>query len=437
MRYSLSELASATGGVLTGPDKAVSGAFVDSREAAAGSVFFAMPGSRTDGHAFVREVLDSGSFAVVSSGSQAQGTIMVRSVPDALLAAGAAMRKLLRGMVAAVTGSSGKTTTRELLALALSASYRVDSSRGNNNNRIGLPLSILNLDQDAGAVVLELGMNHEGELRELGNVARPDATVITNVGSAHIEFFSGHDALARAKAELLETTAPGGFCVIPSGEPVLRDVASASGLAVRTFGPRGDFWLEKRDGECVLQPFGVRMNLFVPGDHLLTDAAMAVVCAAGMGVDPHAAARAQAPFTGLAGRGGTFSSRGMTVVDESYNANPDSMIACLEALSSRPGRKAAILGDMLELGEASGRLHTAVLEMAAGCGLELLILVGPSMRIASAAMEGAPTVLSFADSPKGALDALSGYGTEGLVLLVKGSHSMGLDQLVEALRSEA
>ncbi len=280
-------------------------------------------------------------------------------------------------------------------------------------------------------------MNHEGELRELGRVAQPDATVITNVGSAHIEFFSGHDALARAKAELLETTAPGGFCVIPAGEPVLRQVASASGLAARTFGPGGDFWLEKRGGECFLQPFGVRLNLSVPGDHLLTDAALAVVCAAGMGVDPHAAALAQAPFAGLAGRGGTFSSRGMTVVDESYNANPDSVIACLEALSSRPGRKAAILGDMLELGEASGRLHAAVLEKAAECGLEYLILVGPSMRIASSVLEGTSTGLSFADSPEGALEALSGYRTEGLVLLVKGSHSVGLDQLVEVLRSEA
>lgn len=436
MRFLLSYIASATGGTLEGPDAMADGACVDSRLASSGMLFFAMPGVRTDGHAFVPEVLALGASAVVSSGPALSGTIRVRSVPDALLAAGSAVRSTLEGRVIAVTGSSGKTTTRELLSLALSPAYKTDSSRGNLNNRIGLPLSILNLDRDAGACILELGMNHAGEILELGSVARPDASVITNVGTAHIEFFDGHDSLAAAKAELLDTTARGGICVIPAGEPVLLEAARRNSLDCTTVGPEGDFRLVTDDSGARIEPLGVRVILSASGSHLLEDAALAIVAAMRLGVDPRDAAQAVESFAGLPGRGRIFVSRGMTIVDESYNANPDSMKACLEALSRRPGRRGAVLGDMLELGARSAELHSEVLEKAAECGLEFVLLVGPGMRDAAPALSGSGTRVEYADDPEDALERLSTVHSEGLRLLVKGSHSMGLDRIVEVLREE-
>lgn len=436
MRFLLSAIASAAGGTLEGPDAMADGACIDSRLASAGMLFFAMPGVRTDGHAFVPEVLAHGAPAVVSSGPALPGTIRVRSVPDALLAAGSAVRSSLEGRVIAVTGSSGKTTTRELLSLALSPAYRTDSSRGNLNNRIGLPLSILNLDEDARACVLELGMNHAGELLELGSVARPDAAVITNVGTAHIEYFDGHDSLAAAKAELLDTTARGGICVIPAGEPVLLEAARRNSLDCTTIGPEGDFRLVTDDSGARIEPLGVKVVLSAPGSHLLEDAALAIVAAMRLGVDPSDAAQAVEHFAGLPGRGRVFVSAGMTIVDESYNANPDSMIACLEALSRRPGRRGAVLGDMLELGARSAELHSEVLGKAAECGLEIVLLVGPGMRDAAPALSGSGTRVEYADDAEEALERLSAVHSEGLSLLVKGSHSMGLDRIVDVLREE-
>ncbi len=434
MKFLLSTITSATGGVLEGPDAVADGACIDSRLASAGMVFFAMPGARTDGHAFVPEVLALGAYAVVSGGPALPGTIRVRSVPDALLEAGSAVRSTLEGRVVAVTGSSGKTTTRELLSLALSPAYRTDSSRGNLNNRIGLPLSILNLDEDARAFVLELGMNHAGELLELGSVVRPDASVITNVGTAHIEFFDGHDSLAAAKAELLDTTAGGGICVIPSGEPVLLEAARRNSLDCTTVGPDGDFRLVSEGSGARIEPLGLRVVLSVTGSHLLEDAALAIVAAMRMGVDPVEAARAVEGFAGLPGRGRIFVSGGMTVVDESYNANPESMKACLEALSHSPGRRGAVLGDMLELGGRSTELHYEVLRKAACCGLEFVVLVGPGMRDAATALSGSGARVEYADDPEEALERLSAFSAEGLRLLVKGSHSIGLDRIVDVLR---
>ena len=438
MRFLLSEIAASCGGIMTGPDSEASGACIDSRACAPGSLFFAMPGSRTDGHGFVEEVLSRGGFAVVSSGPVRPGTIRVRSVPDALLAAGGAVRRRLGCRVAAVTGSSGKTTTKELLTLALAPLCATDSSKGNLNNRIGMPLSILNLDPEAGAFVLELGMNHPGELRELGEAAAPDASVVTNVGTAHLEFFGSHESLAGAKAELLDTTRPDGFCVIPAGEPVLVERARERGLRISTIGPGGDFRLRMTgSSEAVLEPGGIRIVLSVSGRHVLEDAASALVCAMGFGADPADAARSMEAFSGIEGRGREIRAGGVTIVDESYNANPGSMEACLEALAERDGRKGAVLGDMLELGAGSEALHRRVLGKAASCGLDFVVLVGPAMGSASRDVEWNGIEVIRSDGPAEALEGLKGLLRDGVSLLVKGSRSIGLERVVEGLREEA
>jgi UDP-N-acetylmuramoyl-tripeptide--D-alanyl-D-alanine ligase len=431
VRYLLSEAACAAGGVLRGPDRPVRGASIDSRTVSPGELFFALPGTRTDGHEYVPDVLDAGAYAVVSLPAGREGVIEVESVPDALFECARGLRGRLGGLVAAVTGSSGKTTTRELLRLALSPAYSVESSGGNLNNRLGLPLSILRADEHAGALVLELGMNHAGELSELGALAAPDCALVTNIGTAHIEHLGSRDGIAAAKAELLEQTRRGGVCVIPAGEPLLLAAARGRELEVVEAGEGGAVWLSPERGWRAM-PWDVPIEV-TEGRHNAMNALMAMAMAERLGVAPADSARAMSAWRGAPGRGREVRTGSLTILDESYNANPDSVAACLELLRDRPGRRAAVLGDMLELGEASGRFHREILGKAAGLGLEYLVLVGRAFPEAAGELGiAAVAVPGWSD----ALGEVLVRGLEDLTILVKGSHRWELDRLVGALGGE-
>jgi UDP-N-acetylmuramoyl-tripeptide--D-alanyl-D-alanine ligase len=431
--FTLSEFAAACSGEMLGPDCALSSACIDSRKAVPGSLFFALQGSRADGHDFVDSAMSAGARAVVSRSGWSSGVILVRSVQAAMLDGSSAMRSRLRIPVIAVTGSSGKTTTREMIRTALSPVLDASSSRGNLNNALGLPLSILNLPPEAQAAVFELGMNSAGELTALGRVVRPDCTVVTNVGTAHIEFLGTRDCIAEAKAELLSQTSTSGFCVIPAGEPILERAAIQRGLEILRAGPGGDVWLEQDDGRTRVMPWGSALNLSVEGRHNYDDALLAMAVAWKLGVPIEKAAAALEGFTAVAGRGAVVSSGGMTILDESYNANPESMTACLEVLGSKPGRRIAVLGDMLELGERSRALHEELLRTADFMGMDRLILVGRRFGEAAAVMTR--TCFACVGGWREVLPLLA--GEQGpCTVLVKGSHAMQLDLLVDALRPE-
>jgi len=401
---------------------------IDSRSAGPESLFFALPGSRADGHDFVRDALASGSAAVVSRGGFSGPVLLVPDAAEALFQAGVWARSQFSCPVAAITGSSGKTTTRELLMLALGSVMKVDGTRGNLNNRLGLPLSLLNSSKDASALVLELGMNHAGELLSLGAAAAPDLSVVTNVGTAHIEFFDSRDGIAHAKAELLKTTRPGGIAVIPAGEPILLEAAKERDLRVHTMGPGGDAWVE--DG--VLMPWGLVPGLSIPGAHNLGNALAATLSAALLGVDPEKAVKAMEGYLGMPGRGSILNRAGFTVYDESYNANPDSTMACLELLAGSREKGIAVLGDMLELGGLSIEAHRLVLERALEMGLRLVILVGSEFGRVLRAGQGAAWVPDAGE----ALELLKASVREGDRVLVKGSHSIGLDSVVRGIAGE-
>lgn len=403
-------------------------AFIDSRNAGPESLFFALPGSRTDGHEFVQDAIARGAAAVVSRPGFPAPVIVVPDTADALFRAGVWARSQFSCPVAAITGSSGKTTTRELLMLALSSAMRVDGTRGNLNNMLGLPLSLLNSSKDASALVLELGMNHSGELLKLGTAASPDIAVVTNVGTAHMEFFGSRDGIARAKAELLATTKHGGVAVIPVGEPVLRDAARERKLRVLTTGPGGDAWVE--DG--VLMPWGVRPGLSVPGSHNLENALSAALAASLLGVDPEKAVKAMEGYTGMPGRGRIIHRNGYTVYDESYNANPDSTMACLKLLAGSGEKGIAVLGDMLELGSLSREAHQRVMERALGMNLRLVVLVGPEFGKVMQSRRG----LAWVPDAGSALALLRSSVGGGDRVLVKGSHSLGLDSVVRGIAGE-
>lgn len=403
-------------------------AIIDSRKSGPGSLFFALPGSRTDGHEFAGEAVSRGSAAVVNRKCCEGPVLVVPDTGDALLEAGRWARHRFGGRVVAVTGSSGKTTTRELLMLALRSGMSVDGTRENLNNRLGLPLTLLNASLEAEALVLELGMNHSGELLELGGVARPDIAVVTNIGTAHIEFLGSREGIARAKAELLVTTRKSGAAVIPACEPILLRAAAERGLKVKTTGPGGDAWVE----EGLLMPWGLRPGLSVPGDHNLQNALSAVLAAELLGVGPESAVKAMEGYTGMPGRGRVVSVRGITLFDESYNANPDSTLACLELLKGAGERGVAVLGDMLELGQHARQAHRNVLDKALGLGLRLVVLVGEEYRLASSGESG---LLCVPDA-SAALELLRSSLRKGDRVLVKGSHGLGLAHVVHLLQEE-
>jgi UDP-N-acetylmuramoyl-tripeptide--D-alanyl-D-alanine ligase len=415
-------------GVAGNPVYTFDRAFIDSRNAGPGSLFFALPGSRVHGHDFVHDALAMGAAAVVSREGFTGPVLMVPDTTQALFQAGLWARTQFSCPVAAITGSSGKTTTRELLMLALGSVMSVDGTRGNLNNMLGLPLTLLNSSKDASVLVLELGMNHAGELLSLGAAAAPDVSVVTNVGTAHIEFFGSREGIASAKAELLSSTRPGGIAVIPAGEPILRNAAKERNLRVFTTGPGGDARVENG----VLMPWGLRPALSVPGAHNLENALVATLTAELLGVDPATAVQAMEGYLGMPGRGRVFHRGGFTVYDESYNANPDSTMACLDLLAGSGEKGIAVLGDMLELGALSAEAHRLVLERATEMGLRMVVLVGTEF---AGVLRPGQGVVWVSDAGS-ALELLKTSVREGDRVLVKGSHSLGLDTVVRGIAGE-
>ncbi len=406
-------------------------AIIDSREAGPSSLFFALQGRNTDGHDFVADVLGAGGAAVVSRDGFTGAILEVDSVEEALLEAGAWARDGICYPVVGITGSNGKTTTRKMLAAALSTRFRTWQTKGNLNNHLGLPLTLLNTPADMGMLVLEMGMNHTGELLRLGWVARPNLSLITNIGTAHIENFGTREIIAEAKAEILHCTEKGGIAVIPQGEDTLLQEAELRGLEIITHGQGGDCFLE--NGRAM--PWGIDLALEYSGEHNMQNAVAAIAAAQRLGIDPVDAAAAISKLHPGAGRGNVFSTEDYTVVDESYNANPESVAACLKSTAQLHEKPlAAVLGDMLELGDRSPASHREVLRKAEELGYDSLILVG--CRFKEASESNSNTNISLAMDWTEALSVLKRSVKPGSTILVKGSNSMNLGLLVEELKKE-
>jgi len=404
---------------------------IDSRTAGPASLFFALSGNNTDGHNYVKDALGAGGAAVVSRDGFTGPILEVDSVEEALMEAGAWARDCIGYPVVGITGSSGKTTTRKMLAAALSTRFRTWQTQGNLNNHLGLPITLLNTPENMEILVLEMGMNHAGELLRLGWVARPNLTLVTNVGTAHIEFFGTRDKIALAKAELLHCTESGGVAVIPAGEETLLKEAELRGLEIITHGTGGDCCLE--NGRAM--PWGIDLALEYGGEHNMHNAVAAIAAAQRLGADPVESAMAISELHPGAGRGAVFHTEKYTVVDESYNANPESTAACIESTAQLYEKPlAAVLGDMLELGENSEQSHRAILRKVEESGFELVILVGRMYRGASAS--GTTIPVQIAEDWHEALDLLRKLAKPGSAVLVKGSNSINLGMLVQELRRE-
>jgi UDP-N-acetylmuramoyl-tripeptide--D-alanyl-D-alanine ligase len=447
-----SEVAEAVKGrVICGAaDAVVCGVSTDSRKAGAGDLFIPLAGERHDAHDFIQDALRAGCVSFLAArkdAAPANGEANVILVEDTTRALQDLARFYIRRLDVArlaVTGSTGKTTTKEMLSHICGGRYKTAKSQANMNNEIGLPLSVLAIEEDAEAVVLEMGMYRAGEIDMLADIVRPNVGVITNVGTAHIKNFESRDGIRDAKLEIAGYMGPRDTLIInTTGVGALGEECASGDYKLIKVGNTGksDFILSgvlsdnEKSISFMLEHGDAIQRFYVPilGIHNATNAALAVAAASCLGISmEEAASRLESfeIFNKITGK------NGMKVIDDTYNANPDSVRAALDMLETVKGiRKVAVLGDMNELGDGSTEYHRQIGAYAAAKGVDLLITVGEK---ASGIADGAEKakasldILRF-DAKDRALSEIKGILTAGDVILVKGSRGMEMETLVKRI----
>jgi len=458
--WSAPEAAAATCGTASG-DWVATGVAIDSRAVTPGDLFVALRGPNHDAHRFVAGALRARAAAAMVDRAPDDipdnaRLLRVADTLSGLTALGAAARARSDARIVAVTGSVGKTGTKEALRLALGACGRVCSSAGSLNNHWGVPLSLARLPRDAEYGVFELGMNHAGEIAALTRLARPHVAVITNVEPAHLGFFSSVEAIADAKAEIFFGLEPDGAAVLNRDNPHFARLAAAAarvGATIIGFGSHPQAAVRLLD--CALSPDGseivaalpgrdLRFRIGIAGRHWVLNALAVVAAAIAVGADPERAAAALADLRPLAGRGRReelpWHGGQLTLIDESYNASPAAMGAALAVLGSAApggdGRRVAVLGDMLELGESSEALHRDLAEPIAKAEVDCVFLVGSAV---AALREALPQGRcgGLWQSADEAMPALVEFLAPGDVVMVKGSNAGRLGRIIERLRAES
>jgi UDP-N-acetylmuramoyl-tripeptide--D-alanyl-D-alanine ligase len=453
-------VADAAGGrLLAGAaDRVFDAVSIDSRTLSPGSLFIALKGDRFDGHAFIDVALTRGATGLLVSSPPAQSgdaaLILVADTLRALQSLGHQVRRRSEARVVAITGSAGKTTTKEITAAFLSAKYDVYKNRGNLNNHIGLPLSLLDLRRGPDVAVVELGMNQPGEIRTLVTIAEPDVRVWTNVGDAHYGFFGSRDAIARAKAEILEASRPETLVVANADDPLIREHLRDLACRRVLFGEAREAdvratRIEDRgiDGttiEVETRLGRLRLEIALAGRGQVGNVLAAVAVALELGVAPSSIEAQALTLRPIDRRGSvTMLANGVRLVDDSYNASPAAVRMMLEALAATPaaGRRIAVLGEMLELGDWSWSLHETCGRAAAAAHVDALVAIGGPAAdglTAGALSAGLPAgaIHRFADSAAAA-PHVAALIQPGDLVLVKGSRGTRTDLVADRLREVA
>jgi UDP-N-acetylmuramoyl-tripeptide--D-alanyl-D-alanine ligase len=418
------------------------GANNDSRTVLPGQLFLALQGVR-DGHDFIPMALGKGAAAVLCSRCEGDYPAIIVDDPRKALGDIAREERKRIGMkVVGVTGSVGKSTTKEMISCVLEKKYRVKKTPVNHNNDIGMPMAVLSMDEDTQVAVLEMGMNHFREIAYLASIALPDVAVIINIGTMHIEHLGSQEGILKAKLEILEGMRENGKVILNGDDQLLWNVRQ-TGVRATYFG--------RRNPDCQVRGANVRqmeeklyfhvdaenssmdVALSLEGEHFVPDALAAISVGLAMEVSPEAIVDALAHFQNMAGRQEIFQKKGFTIIKDCYNAGPESMAAALNVLGSRAGRRVAVLGDMLELGMCTTAEHYRIGRIAAEKA-DLLLAYGPnSSRVVSGALTGGMSdarAKGFED--KAALVAvLKQAAKPGDVILFKGSHGMHMELVLE------
>lgn len=443
IHITLSEFSKRSGGLLAAPDNVITGFATDSREAAAGSLFLAIKGANVDGHDFAEQVTAAGACAVLAERPLAVPHILVENLVDALAKFGSSLRDDFQGPVIGVTGSAGKTTTKEFTAAALTPNGSVLKNRGNRNTEYTSPLLWTEQNPGDWAAVVEMGMRGFNQIRHLAQISRPHIAVVTNIGTAHIEMVGSREGIARAKGEILEHVEPDGHTVFWSEDDFLSTLKSICPVPNSTFGfsPEADCritgyravnWKSSViEGLCDGMRWSAELGIL--GRHHARNAAAGLLAAvrAGVRLDEAAAALSQAELPPMRMEAAEY--EGITYLIDAYNASPDSTSSALQALSEVPasGRRFAVLGEMKELGDYTERGHRLVGQSLAASMPDFCLLTGgPTRFIAEEAVKGGYPESRLVQLESIDLDLVRKFLadlTSGDVALIKGSRALGLE----------
>ena len=421
------------------------GASNDSRSVKPGQLFVALEGVR-DGHDFIPAALAAGAAAVLCSHSGGDfPAIVVKDTRKALGDIAREERKRLNVKVVGVTGSVGKSTTKEMIVGILSQKYRTGKTPVNHNNDIGMPMAILALPEDTEVAVLEMGMNHFGEMAYLTSIAAPDIAVITNIGTMHIEHLGSREGILHAKLEILQGLRPGGHLIYNGDEPLLWNLRGSGSTAPHYFGlenPACDVKGSVRQEAEGCTELAVtageesfQVCLPVEGRHFVSDALAAVAVARLLEVPVEGIRQGLAGFRSMEGRQEIYEAGGYTIIRDCYNAGPESMAASLTVLGKKNGRRIAVLGDMLELGVCTQAEHYRVGRIAAG-KCDLLLALGKNAgRVVNGAITGGmrPVDAMAFDSAPELVRVLRAKARPGDIILLKGSWGMKMEQVLDQL----
>ena len=450
----LAQIAEACGGTLIGGNEAkeytVTGVEIDSRRVKAGDLFVAIPGEKVDGHKFIPDVLKKGAYALSQQSLDVDGAyILVEDTVTAMKRLARFYRNTLDIKVVGITGSVGKTSTKEMIASVLDTKFRVHKTQGNFNNGIGLPLTIFQIEKEHQVAVLEMGISEFGEMHELADMAQPDIMVITNIGFCHLENLKTRDGILKAKTESFAHLKPDGVVILNGDDDKLSTVEQVAGRKPVFYGIKGrnlcetsvcadavtEHGLEGMTAEFHTPQGDMEVFIPIPGEHNVYNALAATCVAEQLGLSMDEIKCGIAAASAISGRTSLIRTKGMTVIDDCYNANPVSMKASLDVLSKAGGRKIAVLGDMGELGEDEKQLHYEVGTYAGTLPIDLLFCVGTlSGKLAEGAKKQNPalTVKHYATREEMTEELLATV-KEGDAVLVKASHFMEFPKVVAAL----
>ena len=456
----LSEIADACCGIYCGDpaflDCEVSSVAIDSRKVVKDTLFVAIKGARVDGHSFIPQVMEAGALCSLSEqdlGDVDYPYIRVSSCTEALKDLAEHYRRSLDIKVVGITGSVGKTSTKEMIASVLSEKYNVLKTEGNFNNEIGLPLTVFNIREEHEVAVLEMGISHFGDMKPLAKIARPDVCVITNIGYAHLENLGTIDGILKEKSSMTDYMNPKGSVIFNGDDDKLKSYTSRDGRTPVYFGLTSScpFHVEniERKGlkgtyaEFVTPTSRFHAHISFPGDHMIYYALAGVAVGYALGMDNDEIARGIEKLVPIAGRNNLIEAKHYTIIDDCYNANPASMKSSLDVLAYADTRKVAILGDMGELGADELAMHREVGAYAAFKNTDVLVCIGAlSKDMAEAAKE---TVLATEknmkvfhfDTKEDFYQNMGQILKENDTILVKASHFMEFPEIVKKLSEEA
>lgn len=429
-------------------DIEVTGIAIDSRKVKRGGLFIPIKGERVDGHSFIPAVMEAGALACLSEKKleEPEGPyILVESTPAAMKKIAAFYRQSLGIKVVGITGSVGKTSTKEMIASVLKEKFKVHKTAGNFNNEIGLPLTIFDISEEHEVAVLEMGISDFGEMHRLAEIANPDICVITNIGLCHLENLGSRDGILEAKTEVFEHLRGEGIVILNGDDDKLSTIEAVNGKKPIFYGKdHGDAFASDITS---LGMEGIRMVLHmnkesreviipIAGEHNVYNALAAACVGNACGMDMESICRGIATVETISGRSNLILEHGMTIIDDCYNANPVSMRASIDVLSQAEGRKIAVLGDMGELGADEKELHADVGRYTAKKQIDKLYCAGTlSEELAKAAEEtpGSSTEVHYFKTKEALLEQLAKDIKTGDTLLIKASHFMQFSKIVEAL----